>query len=553
MDNAAIANQLTLLSKLMEIHGENPFKTRSYSHAAFQIDRLGTPLSEMSDEQISGIKGIGNAISKKIYHILHTGEFPLLQEYLAGTPPGILEMLKIKGLGPKKIFTIWKTLEIETPGELLYACNENRLTLYKGFGQKTQENIRRATEFYLQSAGWHLLAEIENYAKEELLYWKSILDAGARVFLTGDILRQCNTIEKIELVIDRPAKAIKSKISEKSHLIEDNENSLLIENHQHIKTQIYCCLPEDFAITLFDKTGSAGFIKKFITAFGALPEKKFSDEKDIFRHYDLPFIYPPVREDNFSFQMTKPEEVKSIIQAEDIKGIIHCHSNWSDGKNSVEEMAVTAWRQGFEYIVISDHSQSAVYANGLKPDRIRAQHALIDELNEKMAPFFIFKGIEADILSDGTLDYKDNILSTFDVVIASVHSNLKMDKERATQRLMNAIANPYTTILGHLTGRLLLSRPGYPVCHKEIIDACAYYNIVIEINAHPRRLDIDWAWIPYAMEKNVMLSVNPDAHHANDMQMIRYGVLSAQKGGLQAKNNLSSLSLSEFKGFLQKK
>ncbi|MDX1937612.1 MAG: PHP domain-containing protein, partial [Flavihumibacter sp.] len=244
------------------------------------------------------------------------------------------------------------------------------------------------------------------------------------------------------------------------------------------------------------------------------------------------------------------KEVPAIIQSGDIKGIIHSHSNWSDGAVSIEEMAQACIIDGYEYLVISDHSKSAFYANGLQEERIREQHIHIDELNKKLAPFKIFKSIEADILNDGALDYSDNILSTFDLVIASVHSNLKMPEEKAMARLLAAIENKYTTILGHMTGRLLLSRKGYPVNHSKIIDACAANKVVIELNAHPRRLDIDWRFIHEAVEKGVLISIDPDAHSTEGYKDCLYGVLAAQKAGLTAAQNLSSFSLQQFENFL---
>ncbi len=239
-----------------------------------------------------------------------------------------------------------------------------------------------------------------------------------------------------------------------------------------------------------------------------------------------------------------------MIQPGDIRAVIHSHSRWSDGSNTLEEMAAACIEKGYEYLVISDHSKSAFYANGLKEDRIREQQAEIDELNRKLAPFVIFKSIECDILNDGALDYPDEILSSFDLVIASVHSNLKMSEEKAMTRLLRAIGNPYTTVLGHLTGRLLLSRPGYPVDHHQIIEACVNNKVVIELNAHPRRLDMDWRWISYALERGALISIDPDAHSTNGYSDIRYGVLAAQKAGLTADRNLSSFGLERFKTFL---
>jgi DNA polymerase (family 10) len=239
-----------------------------------------------------------------------------------------------------------------------------------------------------------------------------------------------------------------------------------------------------------------------------------------------------------------------VITEKDIKGIIHSHSNFSDGSNTIEQMVNGAISKGYEYLVISDHSKSAFYAGGLFSDKIAVQHQLIDTLNEKYKPFKIFKSIESDILNDGSLDYDDTVLASFDLVITSVHSNLKMNQEKAMMRLMNAIANPYTTILGHMTGRLLLSRKGYPVDYETIIDACAKHNVVIELNAHPRRLDMDWKWMDVAIEKGVLISIDPDAHTIEEYDNIKYGLLAAQKGGLTKQNNLSSFTLQEFEKFL---
>src|SRR5690606_12835399 len=238
------------------------------------------------------------------------------------------------------------------------------------------------------------------------------------------------------------------------------------------------------------------------------------------------------------------------VQVNDIKAIIHSHSNWSDGVHTIEEMAQELIKKNFEFLVISDHSKSAFYAKGLTHERIIAQQQYIDELNNRFAPFKIFKSIECDILNDGSLDYTDDILKTFDLVIASVHSNLKMTEDKAMTRLLKAIENPYVMILGHMTGRLLLSRNGYPVDHKKIIDACAANHVAIELNAHPRRLDMDWRWIHYALEKNVLISIDPDAHDLEGFDDIRYGVLSAQKAGLTKENNLSSFSVAKFETYL---
>jgi DNA polymerase (family 10) len=249
--------------------------------------------------------------------------------------------------------------------------------------------------------------------------------------------------------------------------------------------------------------------------------------------------------------LDKPDVSAALIQPGEVKGVIHCHSTYSDGAATLEQMALGTRDKGYEYLVISDHSQAAQYAQGLYPDKILKQHAEIEVLNAQLHPFKIFRSIEADILSDGNLDYTPEVLSSFDLVIASVHSNLNMNQDKAMMRLLKAIENPFTTILGHMTGRLLLKRGGYPIDHQTIIDACVANHVVIEINANPRRLDLDWRWLEYALEKGALLSINPDAHSIRGIDDIRYGVLVAQKGGVTAQHNLSSYSLPDFEAFLK--
>ena len=550
ISNDYIAGQFSLLSKLMDIHGENSFKTKSYSIAAFTIEKLSEQLANLTQDKIFSIKGIGDNIGKKIMSILQTGELVQLKECIKKTPPGVIEMLNIKGLGPKKIATIWKEMEIESIGELLYACNENRLLLYKGFGEKTQKSVRDTIEFYLKSQGSYLFAEAETFA---LQTDKKLKDkfAANKFDLTGEFRRQLEIINKLEWVTTAGANELKTFFEQEGFKVEEEgDNKIALRGDQNIQLIFHLATEQSFFSTLFRTTCSEEFLHAWKKETSWDASSNFPSEENIFSSEKIHFIPPYQREEETIIGTAKSKPLSGVIQPGDIKAIIHSHSNWSDGSNTIEEMAKACIDKGFEYLVISDHSKSAFYANGLTEERIKEQHRNVDELNEKLAPFKIFKSIESDILNDGNLDYSDNILSTFDLVIASVHSNLKMSEEKAMMRLIRAIENPYTTILGHMTGRLLLSRPGYPVDHIKIVDACAANNVVIELNAHPRRLDIDWRWIKYALEKNVLISVDPDAHYVSGYGDIRYGTLAAQKAGLTKEKNLSSFSLSEFESFL---
>ncbi|MFT4019666.1 MAG: PHP domain-containing protein [Agriterribacter sp.] len=551
MDNYQVAEFFSLLSKLMDIHGENSFKSKSYSIAAYNIDKLPTPLQSLQPEQIFSIKGIGDATGKKILEIINTGKLQALEDYIQKTPPGIIEMLNIKGLGPKKIAVVWKEMGIESIGELLYACNENRLLLYKGFGEKTQQNVKSYIEFYLRSKGSYLFAEIEPYALTLQQQLQKHFSKN-RFELTGAFRRQTPTIDVLEWVTDADLAVLEKYLTEHSFtLAEKNTTDIIFKSPENTSLRFYAARQDNFGSILFHTTSSAAFLNEWEKKFPAVAT--FTEEDQLFKAASVPYILPCLREKETIIAKAIGNQLPELIQPNDIKGIIHSHSNWSDGVNTIEEMAKACIDQGLEYLVISDHSKSAFYANGLKEDRIKEQHRYIDELNEKLKPFKIFKSIEADILNDGNLDYSDDILSTFDLVIASVHSNLKMPEEKAMMRLSAAIRNPYTTILGHLTGRLLLSREGYPVDHEKIIELCVENDVVIELNAHPRRLDMDWIWIDHAVEKGALISINPDAHDIAGFIDTRYGVLAAQKAGLTKQNNLSSFELTAFEQFLSKR
>src|SRR5258706_1737023 len=480
MDNSAIADNFSLLSKLMDIHGENSFKTKTYSIAAFNIDKMPEQLKDTPRDKLFSIKGIGDSVGKKVVEMLDTGELKILSEYLQKTPPGVVEMLNIKGIGPKKINTIWKEMEIESIGELLYACNENRLTLFKGFGGKTQINVQEAIEFYLQNQGSFLYAQLDEVFPQVNSYLKQIFSSET-VRVTGAFRRQELTIDELEFVIMESNQLIKPKFqtAQPPELLEETATSLLYKLKNGLKLRLYTGCTNR-AEELFRTTGCKEFVDAFRQAYPNLKCKGDETEDDavLFEKAKIQFIPPMLRESAAIIDKAKKNSLPRLIQPGDIKSIIHSHSNWSDGATTIEEMAKECIRKGIEYMVISDHSKAAAYANGLSEERIREQHRYIEVLNDKMKPFKIFISIECDILNDGSMDYENKILATFDLVIASVHSNLKMNEEKAMMRLLRAIENPYTTILGHMTGRLLLSRNGYPVDHRKIIDACTTNHVV---------------------------------------------------------------------------
>lgn len=534
MQTEDIINQLKLTAQLMELHGENSFKTKAISNAVFKLDKLNIALERISAEELESIDGIGKGITQKILELQSTGTTSELNSLLGKTPEGVIDMLSIKGIGPKKVAQLWKELQIESTGELLYACHENRLIDLKGFGSKTQDQVKKAIEFNMASRGKYHYASVENYAHQLLKKIKST-DGVITASLTGAMRRKCEIVEKIEIIV-----AANNPID-------------FSFGEFDIPTEITTVPENHYYSTLFNTSASPDHLQQ-LNGVRQIDYLNAKSEEEIYMQYGLPFILPELREGIVNeIDLAKTNKIPELIELRDLKGILHNHSNYSDGLNSLQEMAEHCRGLGYEYLGMCDHSKSAFYANGLKEEKVFEQHAEIDALNKVMAPFKIFKGIESDILNDGSLDYSDDILKSFDFIVASVHSNLKMDEARANARLVKAIENPYTTILGHMTGRLLLSRRGYPVNAKKIIDACAANNVVIELNAHPYRLDIDWRLIPYCLEKDVMISINPDAHQKEGFRDMYYGICVARKGLLSKEHCFNARSLSEIESYFNKR
>jgi len=552
MTNKEIANVFNELGKIMELHGENPFKIRSYQNAYLNLRKLQSPLSEMSEAEISAMKGVGKAISAKIQELLTTGELETLNKYLEKTPEGIRDMLKIKGFGPKKIKLLWDQLEVESVGELLYACNENRLVELKGFGEKTQEDLKQKLQYFLQSKGKYHYASLERIALEVLEMLKKRLP-DAQLEFCGQLRRRNTIVDTIEILCAGAAVS-EATFDAKQLILESQQgSSWKARLESGIPVHIHTCTKEEYGSKLFRYTAAADFLEGFIEATKGVDFKGLESEEAIFSKANISFIAPELRETAAIIEKARKTALPQLVMPEDIKGVIHSHTTYSDGIHSLAEMVAAAREKGYGYIGITDHSKSAFYANGLRPDRVLQQMAEIDAMNKELEDFRIFKGIESDILNDGSLDYEEDLLKQFDFIIASVHSNLRMEEAKATDRLIKAIENPYTTILGHPTGRLLLSRKGYPIDHQKVIDACAANGVSIELNANPYRLDLDWTWIPYAMEKGILISVNPDAHSQGGIDDIRYGVYAARKGGLTPAACLNCLSADKFEEYIRKK
>ncbi|PAW93719.1 DNA polymerase/3'-5' exonuclease PolX [Mucilaginibacter sp. MD40] len=555
MENKPIARTFRLLSQLMELHEENPFKTKSIANAAFKIDKLPFAVAGKTQDELEKVDGIGKSTAAKVMELLQTGTITELQELLAKTPEGIVEMMGIKGIGPKKIAIIWKDLGIENIGELYYACNENRLVEAKGFGFKTQEEIKKVIEFRMAGNGKFLYAQVDHEAHELLDEIRGIFPDALK-HIAGEVRRRNDIISELVIVVGSIDQQIAFDALATSTLLNNvtlNGNHISGELNNGLLVDIICVQRSQYYKELFLNTGSEDHVEavlKRITGELEAPES----EEIIYEKANLQWMPPELREGTDFIDKAIHNQLPTLITLNDLKGALHNHSTWSDGVNTLEEMAVYCRDElKLEYLGISDHSKSAFYAKGLSIERVLQQHEEIDHLNKKLDGFHIFKGIESDILNDGSLDYPDEILARFDFVVASIHANLKMTEEKATTRLIKAIENPYTTILGHPTGRLLLSRKGYDIDYKKVIDACAANNVIIEINANPLRLDLDWRWHQYAISKGVMLSINPDAHRNSGFHDMKYGVIAARKGGLAKEHCLNALPLAEIKDLFEKK
>ena len=548
MTNKEIARTFQFLGNIMELHDENPFKIRSYQNAYITLRKLDQPLSEMTDAEIGKIKGVGKAIVGKIRELLDGGQMATLERYKADTPEGIQEMLGIKGFGPKKIKAIWKELEIQSIGELLYAVNENRLIELNGFGQKTQEDLKQKLEYFQLSKNKYHYASLEGPAVSLVEQLQDLLP-GVQISQTGALRRRENEVTSIDLLIGK--KDLRpDTLSSLLEAVEVTENGISGKTKEGQAVSIFLCEAEAFGSKLFRYTANTDFLDAFVKAFPGQDFSNLATEAAVFEQAGLPFVEPELREQAWALDLAQANKLPKLVELSDLKGVLHNHSTYSDGLHTLRDMAIYTKEQGYEYLGMSDHSKSAFYANGLQVERVYEQMKEIDQLNQELAPFRVFKSIESDILNDGSLDYEEDVLKDFDFVIASVHTNLRMDESKATQRLITAIENPYTRILGHPTGRLLLSRKGYPIDHKKVIDACAENGVAIELNANPYRLDIDWTWIPYALEKGVLISVNPDAHSKEGIHDMHFGVLSARKGGLSAEECLNAKSLVAFEKWL---
>ena len=548
MTNDFISNILSETATLLTIKGENPFKIKAYEKAADSIDSFENNLAEyyLSKNKFPDIESVGSSIQAFVKEIIQTGSNAFYESLKKEIPSGILALSKVQGLGSKKLGILTEHLKISSVEELVTACEGNQLAKVKGFGEKTQASILYSARFLLQNKNKFLISTALSQA-EMLISGIQQINEIQQVSITGALRRAVPVLDTIELLvapilIEKGVEILKMPPI-LANIKEIKDNAIEGSTLEGVPFIVTFCESDDFATQLC-LTTSFGEHKDFIAPFC---NRGIEYEEAIYDKAGLQYIDAELRENRNELNRAKEHSIPELLKLGDIKGVLHAHSTYSDGAHTLKQMAEACKSLGYEYLGITDHSQTAAYANGLKPERVLEQFKEIEQLNKELSPFIIFKGIESDILTDGKLDYPDELLAQFDFVIGSIHSGFQMTEAVATQRLIKAIQNPYLKILGHPTGRLLLVREGYSINHQAVIDAAAEYNVCIEINASPYRLDLDWQWIEYAVDKGVKIAINPDAHSIKGIGDIKYGVMVGRKGYLTAKNTLNALSAKEIK------
>jgi DNA polymerase (family 10) len=549
-DAAQVAKILRELARRMELEGGNPYRARAYARAAENLSLSQVPLERLIKEQrLKEVPGIGDAIAAVVTELHQTGQHAGLEAMRGKAPEGVLAMLGIPGLTPERARKLYTELGIASVEALEEAVRTDRLKALKGYGPAFQAKVLQGIEMSRRPQGRHIhrAAAAIDYARSEA---ERLHPDWTMIEPAGEFRRGCELVSALSLV------AVDSRL-------RGNSSSIV----QGDQLTIHVTSPERYGITLLLATGSDQHIAALRARAGekgwTLDETGLHDrnrifasktEEDIYEALGLQFIAPELRETGAEVARAAAGKLPALVTGEDLRGVLHVHTDQSDGADTLEEMADAARKRGYAYLGLTDHSQTANYAGGLKADEVLAQQKVVERLNKTYGrKFHVFKGIESDILGDGSLDYPEDILGRFDLVIASVHSKFKMSESEQTGRIVKAIENPHTTILGHVSGRQLLRRPGYDVDMERILRACAKHGVAIEINAHPWRLDMDWRWCARALELGCLFSIDPDAHSTAEIDNLQWGVLMARKGGVSKDRVLNALSLDEFTRYLKER
>jgi DNA polymerase (family 10) len=570
IDRVEVADALEEIGLLLELAGENPFKTRAYGNAARIVRGLDTDLSELvARKGLGELKGIGPALVEKITTLVTTGNLPYLDGLRTQIPAGMLEWLKIPGFGPKKARVVHVTLGISTLEELERAAKDGKLRDLPGFGATTEAKILSGIGRVREHAGRFLRPVILGEARR-LMARLTPLPGLSQVEVAGSARRGAATSKDVDIVAtaEDAAQAMEFFVSDPG-VVEvvgrgPTKCSVRLAAGPNADLRVVPLASYPFALLYFSGSKAhnvalrsrAQALGLKLNEYALIRESDGAhitceDEAAIYRSLGLPFIPPELREDAGEIEAAERGTLPQLITRDDLKGILHCHSTWSDGTSSIEGMALAARAMGMSYLGLCDHSRSAAYAGGMSIERVSEQHREIEVLNAKLGDsFHVLKGIEVDILVDGSLDYPDEVLKTFDLVVASVHSRFDLGAADQTERMLRAVSNPYVDIIGHPTGRLLLTRDPYPLDLFALIDAAAERGVAIEINAHPERLDLDPAGLRHGLASGMKTAVDPDAHTTEGLQDIAYGIDTARRGWCTASDVLNTLALPDLKTWL---
>lgn len=580
MDKNQVAHILDEVATLLELkEGTNPFEVRAYQNAARAVSSLDGDIEELAREgKLKGVPGLGPTIIKRIDELLQTGHMPLYDELIATTPGIKLEMLRIPGIGPKKINAIYNELHVNSIAELEQACKEGKVAALPGFGKKTQDKILQGIAFLAQHSDRYLYPVAEEEAERIRAELEKIPEI-VRLQIAGSLRRRRETVKDIDMVASvdddagpevrhkimdiftsQPAvAAVTGKGETKSSVVLKNGMNMdlrLVNDNQFPYTLHHFSGSKEHHIALRRRAlGMNMTINDYGLFRGKEPHLELipaKDEADIYAALGMDYVEPELREDMGEIEAAVQHNLPKLVTLSELRGVLHVHTNWSDGQNTIREMAEACIAHGWQYVGISDHSKVAAYAGGLTEDALRRQGEEIDRLNEEFAGHIrILKGTECDILKDGSLDFSDEVLAKLEFVIASIHSNFNLSMKEQTQRVLRAIANPYVDILGHSTGRILLGRAGYELDMDAMIDAAAQHETCIEINAHPSRLDLDWRYLRRARDKGIKIPIDPDAHSIAGLDDVRYGIGIARKGWLRGSDVLNTLETNALLDFFR--